>query len=77
MNDPSPFPPSQPSPSHPPASEAGLSEAGLSERTDQDWDNVFEDDLRTSVANERRLIWMELIALAAVAAVIVLHFVWQ
>ncbi len=49
----------------------------MTERTDEEWEEVFEEDLRTSVANERRLIWMELLSLAAVAVVIVLHFVWH
>jgi hypothetical protein len=46
-------------------------------RTDEEWEEVFDDDLRTSLATERRLAWKELVALAAVAVVVVLHFVWH
>lgn len=47
------------------------------ERTAAEWEAVFREDLDRSVAAERHLVWMELIALGAVAVVIVLHFVWH
>ena len=37
---------------------------------------VFEDDMRASIAAERRLLWKELAALLAVAAVIVCRSIW-
>ena len=50
---------------------------GRSERTDEEWEAIFRDDLASSRAAERRLLWMELIALGVVAALVVLHFVWH
>jgi hypothetical protein len=51
--------------------------AGRPERTDEEWAAIFREDLASSRAAERRLIWMELIALGVVAALVVLHFVWH
>jgi hypothetical protein len=50
---------------------------GRPARTDEEWEAIFRDDLATSRAAERRLLWMELIALGVVAALVVLHFVWH
>jgi hypothetical protein len=47
------------------------------ERTDEEWAAIFREDLASSQAAERRLLWMELIALGVVAALVVLHFVWH
>jgi hypothetical protein len=47
------------------------------ERTDEEWAAVFRDDLATSRAAERRLVWMELVALGVVAVLVALHFVWH
>ena len=47
------------------------------ERTDEEWEAIFRDDLASSRAAERHLLWMELIALGVVAALVVLHFVWH
>jgi hypothetical protein len=51
--------------------------AGRPERTDEEWAAIFRDDLATSRAAERRLIWMELVALGVVAVLVALHFVWH
>ena len=37
---------------------------------------VFESDMRASIATERRLIWKELAALLVVAAIIVFRRIW-
>jgi hypothetical protein len=50
---------------------------GRPERTDEEWAAIFRDDLASSRAAERRLLWMELIAVGVVAALVVLHFVWH
>ena len=47
------------------------------ERSEAEWEEVYQEDLRTSRAAEARLIWMELASFGAVAVVIVLHFVWH
>jgi hypothetical protein len=50
---------------------------GRPERTDEEWEAIFREDLASSQASERRLLWMELLALGVVAALVVLHFVWH